>query len=289
MTTAQASITPQLTRRGPSLAWPLILITLGVVFLLANAGYITGDLWGRLAQIWPMALVLIGVDLLVRPRSVPAALVAEVALIAAAVVYAIAAPAVFPATANINASVARNGASQLDLNLSYGAGSLTLAGGATDLVTVLSTRQDVQVSNPVTGAALAAVTVRPVNEPFQFGGDRRWDVRVPSDLPTALTISLGAGDFKLDLGSVPVTRATVTVGASSLTLTAPHPKADVPIRISGGASSMTINIPSGVEYRVSMDGGLNSITGPTQSAGYATAADRVTISVSAGASSVTVH
>jgi hypothetical protein len=44
-----------------------------------------------------------------------------------------------------------------------------------------------------------------------------------------------------------------------------------------------------VEYRITMDGGLNSITGPTQSAGYATAADRVTISVSAGASSVTVH
>lgn len=289
MTTAQATITPQATRRGPSLAWPLILITLGVVFLLANAGYITGDLFGRLAQVWPLALVLIGVDLLIRPRSVPAALIAEVALIAAAVVYAVAAPAVFPATANINASVARAGASQLDLNLSYGAGALTLAGGATDLVTVRSTRQDVQISNPVGGATVAAVTVRPLNETFPFGSDRRWDVRVPSDLPTALTISLGAGDFTLDLGSVPLTRATVTVGASNLTFTAPRPKGDVPIRISGGASSMTINIPSGVEYRISMDGGLNSITGPTQSAGYATAADRVTISVSAGASSVTVH
>jgi len=155
MTTAQATITPQSARRGPSLAWPLILITVGIVFLLANAGYITGDLWGRLAQIWPIALVLIGVDLLVRPRSVPAALVAEVVLIAAAVVYAIAAPVAFPTVANVNASVARNGASQLDLNLSYGAGALTLTGGATDLVTVLSTRQDVQVSHPLGGATVA--------------------------------------------------------------------------------------------------------------------------------------
>jgi hypothetical protein len=83
-----------------------MLMTLGVVFLFANVGYITGDLWGRLAQIWPVALLLIGVDLLNRPHSVPAALFAEIALIAATVVYAIAAPAVFPATANVNASVA---------------------------------------------------------------------------------------------------------------------------------------------------------------------------------------
>lgn len=289
MTTAQSAMTSRIAGRGPSLAWPLILISIGVLFLLSNAGYITGDLWGRLAQLWPVALVLIGVDLLVRPRSAPAAAIALIAIIAAAIVYAIAAPAVFAPVASVNASVPRNGSNALDLNLSYGAGTLVLAGGATDLVSVSSTRNDVQVSGPAGGASIANVQIRPVNDPVPFTGDRRWNVRIPSDLPTALTVSLGAGDFTIDLGNVQLTRATINTGASDLTLNAPRPKGDVPIRVSGGASSMTIGIPAGVEYRVSLDGGLNSINGPTQSAGYATAVDRISISVSAGASSVTIR
>lgn len=271
-------------RNGPSLAWPLLLISLGIVFLLANAGYITGDVWLRLAQVWPVALVLIGVDLLIRPRSIAIALIAEIALVAAAVVYAVAAPAVLPGTASITANLTRDGASQLDLDLAYGAGDLLVTGGAVDLVNVGSTRQDIELAR-----SGGNVTLRTTNATFPFGLDRKWTVQLPSDLPTALKADLGAGSFTLDLSNVPLTRATISSGASDLKLTLPHPKGDVSIRIAGGASSMTIDVPAGVDYAVTVDGGLTSTTGPVRSAGYATAADRVSISVSAGASSIQIR
>ena len=281
MTTAQPAI---YRRPGPSFAWPLILISLGILFLLANAGYVTGDVWLHLAQVWPIALVLVGVDLLIRPRSVAVALVAEIALVAAAVVYAVAAPVALPGTASIVANVTRDGASQLDLDLSYGAGDLLVTGGAADLVNIGSTRQDIELSR--TGGS---VTLRTANATFPFGLDRKWNVQLPSDLPTALKADLGAGSFTLDLSAVRLTRATISSGVSDLKLTLPHPKGDVSIRISGGASSMTISVPAGVEYAVTVDGGLTSTTGPTRSVGYATAADRVSISVSAGASSIQIR
>lgn len=281
MTAAQ----PVVYRRGgPSLAWPLLLISLGVVFLLANAGYVTGDVWLHLAQVWPLALVLIGVDLLIRPRSIAVALVAEIALVAAAVTYAVAAPAVLPGTASIAANVTRDGASQLDLDLSYGAGDLLVTGGAADLVNVSSTRQDVELTRSGAG-----VILRSANATFPFGLDRKWTVQLPSDLPTTLRVDLGAGDFTIDLRNVALTRATIASGAADLELTLPQPKGDVPIRITGGASSMTIGVPPGVEYAVTVDGGLTSTTGPTRSAGYATATDRVSISISAGASSIQIR
>ena len=280
MTTAQSTL---YRRPGPSLAWPLILIALGIVFLLANTGYVTGDIWLHLAQVWPIALVLIGVDLLIRPRSVAVALVAEVALVAAAVVYAVAAP-VIVSTASVTANVPRSGATQLDLRLAYAAGDLVVTGGATDLVNVGSTRQDIELSQ-----SGAAITLRPANETFPFGLDRKWDVRLPSDVPTTLTAELGAGNFTFDLRNVPLTRATITSGASDLKITLPRPKGDVPVRITGGASSMTIDVPAGVEYAVTVDGGLTSTTGVTRSPGYATATDRVSISISAGASSIQIR
>lgn len=281
MTAAQSVV---YRRGGPSLAWPLLLISLGVVFLLANAGYVSGDVWLHLAQVWPIALVLIGVDLLIRPRSIAVALIAEIALVAAAIAYAVAAPAVLPGTAAIAANITRDGASQLDLELTYGAGDLLVTGGATDLVNVGSTRQDVELTR-----SGPSVILRSTNATFPFGLDRKWNVQLPSDLPTTLKADLGAGDFTLDLGTVALTRATVTLGASDLKVTLPHPKGHVSIRITGGASSMTVDVPSGVEYAVAVDGGLTSTTGPTRSAGYATATDRVSITISAGASSIEIR
>lgn len=166
---------------------------------------------------------------------------------------------------------------------------MSLTGGANDLVTVISSRQDVQLSSAVAGGQVASVTLRPLSESFPFNSDRRWNVQVPSDLPTALSLSLGAGNFSLDLGKVQLTRATISTGASDLKITAPRPRGDVTIRLSGRASSITLEIPTAVEYRVSVDGALNSITGPMQSAAYAAAVDRVSISVSAGATSIDIR
>lgn len=52
---------------------------------------------------------------------------------------------------------------------------------------------------------------------------------------------------------------------------------------------MTIDVPAGVEYAVTVDGGLTSTTGVTRSPGYATTTDRVSISISAGASSIQIR
>ena len=38
------------------------LIALGGVFLLTNMGYISGLSWNRIAQLWPVILVLIGFE-----------------------------------------------------------------------------------------------------------------------------------------------------------------------------------------------------------------------------------
>jgi hypothetical protein len=61
------------------------------------------------------------------------------------------------------------------------------------------------------------------------------------------------------------------------------------VTISAGASSITLEIPPGVDYRVRTTGGLNSVNGTVTSSGYAAATDRLTILVTAGASSITVR
>ena len=48
------------------LFWPVILITVGVLFLLKNFNVLTGDVGSTLVQLWPLLLILIGLDSLLQ-------------------------------------------------------------------------------------------------------------------------------------------------------------------------------------------------------------------------------
>ena len=121
------------------------------------------------------------------------------------------------------------------------------------------------------------------------GGGRAVSAKVASDIPMTIRLESGAGEFTLDLREVRATDVRVETGASSLTLILPRPTGNVPVRIQAGASSIVIEIPAGVEAKVTTTGGLISTTGRTETPGYAAATDRVTVSVEAGASSINVR
>lgn len=295
------AMTLQSPRRTPSLAFPLILISLGVVFMLANAGYLDRVTWMNVAQLWPVLLVVFGVDLLLRPRSVIAAAVVEIAIIGAALFYLAVAPtppgatAINTGTFTSQESVLRAGASSLALTLGYGAGELTLRAGPADavmpdLVMVRSTREDIDLQRNVRSTGSAVVDVKSAGQDFPIDGiARAWDVTVPSDMPVGLTLNLGAGDFNIDLSNVMLTESTINNGASDLRIALPKPSGNVQITVSTGASSVDLRIPAGVEYRVHVTGALNSISGLQESSGYGSVTNRLTISISAGVSSITIQ
>ena len=69
---------PRQRRRG-GVVWPLILIFIGGVFLLENTGYLPPNFWMNLWRLWPLVLVLVGIELLFASR-IPWVALAGVAL-----------------------------------------------------------------------------------------------------------------------------------------------------------------------------------------------------------------
>jgi hypothetical protein len=132
---------------------------------------------------------------------------------------------------------------------------------------------------------------------FRFGptSASHVTVQVASDVATSLTVDAGAGQFTIDTSDVKVTDARISVGAASVHFVLPHPTGDVPITLSAGASSVVIEVPAGVEARITSSGGLNSthFENPrfsgSETGGYAGAKDRVTIRISAGVTSIVVR
>jgi cell wall-active antibiotic response 4TMS protein YvqF len=276
--------------RTPSIAVPLVLIALGGAFLAANLGYLSGLRWSDVLRLWPVLIILAGTDLLLRPRSFVAAAAVEITIIALAFAYLISGVTPAAVGANYTLNVPRAAASDLNLTVNYGAGTFALTGGGSDLVAVRSSQEDVTRTIDQNGG-FAAVTLSSNRPDFMWmGGDRRWDVQLPSDVRTGMTLNLGAGDFDVDLTTVQLTRATINAGASDLTVRLPaQVKGDVRMTVAAGASDVKLYVPQGLAYRVTYSGVAMSATGPTESASYATASDRITINVSAAAGSLSIR
>jgi hypothetical protein len=299
-----------------SLVWPLLLIVLGLLFLLSNFGIISGVSWLAVASLWPLFLILIGLDIAFARRWPLPTLAAEVAVIAAGVALLAYSPNLTPGftfgSGNgpgvTDVTVPRGEATELALTLNAGGRAYHVSGGATALVEAHSENPDLRVRT--SGTTRANVRLDQASQagfmrPASSGGIQ---VRVASDIPTSLTINVGAGEFDVDLSGVRVTDARVNVGASSMEFVLPKPNGNVDVRLNGGASSITLVVPDGVEARIATTGGFLSLrsdntrvgTGGSvggcvacgntiETSGYGAARDRVTVTISAGMSSILVR
>ncbi|HEY3523368.1 MAG TPA: hypothetical protein VGK63_06665 [Candidatus Limnocylindrales bacterium] len=181
------------------------------------------------------------------------------------------------------------GPAELEVNLSAGAGRFVIGGGADDLFELSSSDEDVRWRADRQGDR-GRVRVR--QEPAWIARWRpgvEWEASVASDVPAALDLTIGAGRLTLDLHDVRLVGARVSLGAASGSMRLPRPIGDVRIAVSLGAASLEITIPAGVEARVTTRGGLLSLSGPSETSGWATARDRVTVSVSGAAASLRVQ
>ena len=295
-------------RRG--LVWPLLLIVVGAVLLAANYGLIAPVSAFALLSLWPVILIVVGIDIAIGRRWPLAALGADTLVLAAAIAMVIASPTsplgIFPFAISTSdgpivstIDVPRSDVKTMALRLSAGAGTFELRGGAQSLVEAQSDHDDLRLRNPTRIGDRIDVRVDqgPISNGFHFGpsGGSHVTMQVANDIPTSLTVDAGAGEFIIDMSALRISDARISVGAASLHLVLPQPTGDVPFTVSAGASSITIEIPAGVEARITTSGGLTAtrVENPrfagSETAGYATAKDRVTIRISAGATSIVIR
>jgi hypothetical protein len=135
---------------------------------------------------------------------------------------------------------------------------------------------------------------------FGVRGANEARISLNQTIPWELELGGGASRDTLELASVQLVSLQLSGGAQQVEITLPRPTGTVPIRISGGASTITVHRPSGVAAQVQMSGGASNLTvdgdhrsvlsGDVswQSSGYGSASDRYDFQVSGGASNVSI-
>jgi hypothetical protein len=310
---------PRQRRRG-GVVWPLLLIFLGGVFLLQNTGFLPSNFWMNLWRLWPLVLVLVGLELLLAHR-VPwlalAGLAAVVLILgAAATKSSLGAPAPAPDTTSLM-ETDLGGASQAAVTVRFGAGQLNVGPIEQPKADQLASMNyegprelaPVPRYTPVSGGTgqleyQSSGHGGPGFFPWGDGrtsGSSHVDVNLSPNVPiSSLTVQTGAADAHLDLSTLHVNTIDMSIGATTAWIRFPEAAGASTAHISGGASTITLEIPDGVAAQIRHRGGLSTFTidqsrfpqvseGLYRSTDYETAPNKLDLNIETGVTTIQVN
>ena len=255
-------------RRYRSYFWPAVLILIGVVAFLVNSGVISTDRLSLLLDLWPLILIVIGLELLAR-RALPGQNgdVAAVLIVLLAAGGAIAYIALAPnptTSGKVDSHAALGNLNRATLEIDAGAASITVTGTSSlegDLYHAV-----ISYSGPKPEISLdrsnGSLTISQGNSGFGVFQTRRFtmDLQINSSVPWTITSNGGASTETFNLASVPLKSMDINTGASRENITLGAPSGVVPITINGGALTVNLHRLAGTGASVSVSGGAVSLT-----------------------------
>ena len=263
--------------RNNQLFWGVILLLVGGFMLASEMGFVLPNGMSLTELIWPLALMLGGVWVLfgVFLRS-----------------------KVDVETASIDLQ----GANSASLKISHGAGELSIHSGANPSELLHGSFAGGLEQKATRNGDRLEVRMKPAKDvmDFPFFGPRvqlDWDVALNPQIPTALTLNVGANKAMLDLSDLSLTDLKLETGASETRVTLPaigRYRADFDL----GAASLNVIVPDGLSARIHVSVGMAGVSVDEtrfprngnyyQSPDYDSAANAVDMTIDAGAASIKV-
>lgn len=287
------------------LFWGLFVILIGVLALGDNFGFLNVK-WANLWQLWPLIIIAIGLSLL-SFRSVVGRIVSYCLVVAAIIVVAWSLVWGGQNLVTIARDVAINSSSQnvkqVDVSLKTGAGSVKItSANQTPLAKIdfRSSSLNLEQGNYVDGSTqkIDLSTVPIVGAWDSMDVKNNWDISLTRKLPVTLRTDLGASNADIDLSHVKLQSLDAKVGASNFNLKIGDLQTMAVVNLSGGASSIKINIPQNSGIKVTLDSSLASkkladlanVSGNLyQSPNYDTASNQIMVTASIGISSIDIE
>ncbi len=304
-------------RYRPGLIGPLILITVGVLLLLNQMGRLPWSVWGTLWRFWPVALILIGLEIIVKGSRSPVVYIIGL-LIAILVLGGVIGYAIYqggqPAgprrvTGSDTVLESRQDADHGDITIKFGVGKLEI-GALSDSPNFVEGKieygqfafkaeEDFGVSN---GRAVFSLKAQSVSIPFWVpSGDVSdyWNIRFTPRIPLEMHVDTGVGKVAMDLSDLKVTKLDLETGVGETIITFPAAAGLTSASIDTGIGGVTVRIPDGVGARVHVSQGIGSVRVDSKrftrsgddytSTDYHTAENRLDLEIDGGIGSITIQ
>jgi hypothetical protein len=294
------------TYRYRSFFWPAILILAGIVALLVNTGRIPVDRLYSLVNLWPVILVVIGLELIIRrtlhglAADIAAALVVLIAVVGVAA-YITVAPN--PAATHTYDSAADLGTiDQVALAINVGGATINV-GSTTDTGQLYRAHIEYSGAQPKVQFDPAAKVLRidQQDRGFSILPARKFalTLQLNPGVRWSIEANSGAATITMNLAQIRATSLSLNTGASQEEITLGPATGIVPVEINGGALTAHFHRPSGTEASVEVSGGALSLDADGRgmraighlsyaSTGFSGAGDGYRIEVNGGACTVSL-
>ncbi len=279
-----------------SFFWPVILIGAGAILLLRNLGILQDFDLNILLRLWPLVLVVIGLDMILGRRFPWAGALIGLLTIGAAILFLYYAPSMgINPSAGIKTEVLSTPLGNTDrveyiLNTSYEPVTISSLSDSSDLFHATIVHRD-HINFNVTGDTEKLITLSETSTADRwFNLDLgvtglKWDIGLAPGVLSVINLDGGSGTLKIDLEDIaleslnanlgsgssnfklPVSTTAYTVdidsGSGAVTMAMPD-DTDLTLTISSSSGAITLQVPSGVAFKVEvLDDGSGSVHLPT--------------------------
>jgi hypothetical protein len=246
----------------------VLLITAGILLLLANIGYLKPYFWWQLIQLWPVLLIAFGLRLMGRDSWTVN--IAVLVLLGATLGYAVwisqTDAAVGPkSTSRFNQSW-NQGIEEVDLTVNFGDGRIKIHDGSTELVRAVMDyyreeptwefRQDGnRAILQITQEELRSTSV---NIPSLRRQTREWDIALHYMPDWYIKLNAGACTLDADFSQLKVNNLQINTGASDIKVRMGEQEEDGTVVLKAGASNVQLSFPQTAGVKVDITGALSN-------------------------------
>jgi hypothetical protein len=253
--------------RRPSLVGPLILITIGVLLLLNQAGWLRWDVLWSLWRYWPVILILLGIETLIGVSQSRVlyllGLLIAVAVLGGLIAYVVLqggeTPAQQPITDTETLAQGLQDAERGLITLRLGAGTIQV-GTLADSSNLVEGRieyaeQSKRVEEHLTvRSGQAEYDLSSPQENFRWTSGAKtnetWHLQFTPRVPLEMRIDLGAGSVQADLSGLKITRLNLNMGVGNTELTLPAAEGTATISVKLPVGEVTVVIPPWVGVKM---------------------------------------
>jgi hypothetical protein len=260
-------------RNRPSLFFPIVLITVGIVWLLVNNGMIAVENVYRLIPYWPVLLILLGIGIIIERVWWPLSSLMWLAAAAAVIWVLLAAPGLLPdaPVLEMKREVFREPLGQatsadVTLDLSTNQTRIYALQDSEDLIVAdLSYTGNIifQVSGTETKTVRVDETLTGFPGFFRLDWSTAqvtpWEIGLTSEIPLRLLIDTSTGRSEIDLTAIQLESLTVdgSTGRINLILPEGHPR--FPFNLDASTGGVDIIVPQGTSVDMNIDGSTGRI------------------------------
>jgi len=260
-------------RNIPNLFWPVIFVGGGSLLFLSNIGMIDPLDFSILWRLWPVFLVVVGVNMLFgrRPRWLAALLTAALGLAVVGFVYF--SPVILdqlptPEMTSETFSEPLNGAVSAEVTLDFDRGNLNVdvlaAGNGLFEANVThneeSTFQTSGSSSRTIRLELDEIGVPQLSDLFNQDSQVHADVGLAADVPISLKINIGAGNGELNLQGLTIEKLEADSGSGRFDISLPP--GGYPVKLGSGSGGITVATAEGsvLDMKAEVGSGKISLT-----------------------------